>query len=718
MMKKLVLAALAFLIALSLVPARRAEALTVTTSYVVNDGVQVSMPLSYEFDRVFYSFTNPDTGQIDYLSSPNDIYINEQGYIFIADTDKNRIVKLDQQGKCYGVFTGPADKPLSGPQGVYADEQGNMYIADTKNYRIVHLSADGSFVEEFLAPVSPLLGQGFVFDPSKIALSKTGYIYVVRGEAIMMLDANDTFRGYLGQVPIPFKFIDVLIRMFASQHQQSLLGKTYAIPYTNIFVDSEGMVYATSNDNSKGEIKRLNSIGKNIYKTGSSFGEPFPDPTGTLIPPKFISITVDKDGIVTALDANSKQMYQFDRDGNAITVFGTPGTFEGQLDVPTAIDVAADGTIFVADRSQNSISAYKPTNFINLVHEATTYYDNGQYEQAKTVYEQVLTQFSGYPLALTGYANSLYKEGQWKAAMDGFLKANNPDGYSKAFNEYRYTLLRQYFFLVIIAAVAAIALLGLIITRVRRVGGKTLDALYYNEKRINIPTQLKMSLAVIFSPRVTFETIKYNRGKLNIIGAVGIYVIAILVRILNIAALHFPLRSIQKYSSSDGIVTKFVKEVLYYPWYTARIISTNIPLEIVKLLLPALTWVVVSYLISSIMDGESKFSEIFTATSFCFVPYIIFGVLLTPFSYLLGKPESGIYVFFACAAWIYSLILFYYSFKTLNGYKPGKAIIGTVVGILSIALIWIVIFLGFMATARIYQFIEGLVIEIQNSMLR
>jgi len=76
---------------------------------------------------------------------PNSVTADTQGNIFVADSDNNRIQKLDiatgvwsywgksdsKEGSALGEFNYPAD--------VAVDSQGNIYVADKLNHRIQKL---------------------------------------------------------------------------------------------------------------------------------------------------------------------------------------------------------------------------------------------------------------------------------------------------------------------------------------------------------------------------------------------------------------------------------------------------------------------------------------------------------------------------------------------------------------------------------------------------
>jgi hypothetical protein len=156
-----------FLIFILIFTISPAWAFAQSSDYVVDGLERIPIPKTYVLKKIIY---NPGSlGDIKgTFKSPEDLFINEQGYIFVADTGNNRIVKLSGEGEIVSAFYGPEEKPLLMPRGVYADKDGNMYIADTGNQRILHLSSTGEYVEEFGKPESELLGDVNIFDPSKV----------------------------------------------------------------------------------------------------------------------------------------------------------------------------------------------------------------------------------------------------------------------------------------------------------------------------------------------------------------------------------------------------------------------------------------------------------------------------------------------------------------------------------------------------------------------
>ena len=193
--------------------------ITALADYVTgNDSYRLPVPKAYNSVKTINNIGEFEGEQI-YFKDPQDLFVDEKDNLYIVDSGNNRVVKMNEELKTVGVYYGP-DKAFSKPEGIFVDSDGDMYIADTGNRRIVHLSPTGALVEEFTNPESNLTGSA-PFSPSKLVVSSTGYIYVVRGENIMAIDGNGEFRGLYGQTNIGYNLTEALLRIFASEEQQN-----------------------------------------------------------------------------------------------------------------------------------------------------------------------------------------------------------------------------------------------------------------------------------------------------------------------------------------------------------------------------------------------------------------------------------------------------------------------------------------------------------------
>ena len=354
--------------------------ITALADYVTgNDSYRLPVPKAYNSVKTINNIGEFEGEQI-YFKDPQDLFVDEKDNLYIVDSGNNRVVKMNEELKTVGVYYGP-DKAFSKPEGIFVDSDGDMYIADTGNRRIVHLSPTGALVEEFTNPESNLTGSA-PFSPSKLVVSSTGYIYVVRGENIMAIDGNGEFRGLYGQTNIGYNLTEALLRIFASEEQQNFITKRLASSYINVTLGNDGMIYATSMERVEGEIKQLNSVGTNVFRkyksvgnsiqnpitnfiekkilksvvAGNSFkfGEYFND-DGMYMEPIFRDIAVDNNGIITVIEELNGKVYQYDQEGNMLVAFGGLGESTGTFSRTSAIDVDSKGNLFILDRLNNNI---------------------------------------------------------------------------------------------------------------------------------------------------------------------------------------------------------------------------------------------------------------------------------------------------------------------------------------------------------------------------
>lgn len=464
MMKRMVALTLALLLALAAVPASAVVGVDAFVSDKEKENY-IPIPTAYE---VYATFKN--LGEYDFMKHPEDIFIGPDDMLYVADTENNRVLVLNREGEVVEVITTAGGKKLNKPRGVYVDDDLSVWIADTGNLRLTVLNADRTHRRDFVKPDSALLEKNFTFDVQKLFVADTGYIYVLKGANLITLDEGNNFRGYLGADDVGFSLSRTLVRIFGSKSQVERTVKQEPASYSNFFIGPDGMIYGILSNKNTAQIRKLNSVGNNTYPE-EDYGFVLTDEEGKPLNPTLADITVEDNGIITVVDRETGLIYQYDQDGNLLCTFGGIGTVGGLFQIPISIDADSQGRLYVLDYSTGSITVFVPTHFIQLVHEAVRLHGEGRYEEALGYWEQVLEIDSNYALAHQGVAKVMGKQERWEEALNSYYLADDKEGYSEAFGEYRHELFRKYF----VPVVATIFIGGFLLVKLLGLAKKYAD---------------------------------------------------------------------------------------------------------------------------------------------------------------------------------------------------------------------------------------------------
>ena len=99
--------------------------------------------------------------------------------------------------------------------------------------------------------------------------------------------------------------------------------------------------------------------------------------------PNFVDLTVNEQGIISAIDAANGIIYQYDDDRNLLTMFGGKGEENGKFGYPISIETDPEGNLYILDKDRNNIQVFRPTHFAQLVHAASEFYVDGHYAVAE-----------------------------------------------------------------------------------------------------------------------------------------------------------------------------------------------------------------------------------------------------------------------------------------------------------------------------------------------
>ena len=135
--------------------------------------------------------------------------------------------------------------------------------------------------------------------------------------------------------------------------------------------------------------------------------------------------------------------------------------------------------------------------------------------------------------------------------------------------------------------------------------------------------------------------------------------------------------------------------------------------EFVWLIVPWLTWCISNWGVSTILDGEGKFKEIFVGSAFALVPYMLFVIPVTLLTLVLSLDEASTYNMLSklLILWVAWLILM--KVKILHDFEFKKVIFITLLSVIGIAIIWFVGILLFGISNQFVSFFVDLLKELR-----
>jgi len=123
-----------------------------------------------------------DLGSAGLFSFPNGIGVDQNGNVYVADSDNGRLIVFDKTGTQVGVVErGPSDGQLGMPRGVVVDGQGRVYVVDAvaQSVQIFRVLQPGDTKPVFLASFGSEGTVDGTFEfPNGVAVDGRGRVYV------------------------------------------------------------------------------------------------------------------------------------------------------------------------------------------------------------------------------------------------------------------------------------------------------------------------------------------------------------------------------------------------------------------------------------------------------------------------------------------------------------------------------------------------------------
>lgn len=447
---------------------------------------------SYLYDLNDRSVTTPDTYLVlrvyagndlgvGAMSSPQDLFVDRDGQVYISDMGNNRILQFDNNFKHIRTITEVMldGKPtlLNQPKGVFA-ANGLVYICDTGNARVLVVDEQSKVVRKMTREGFFAVNKSIAFRPEKVAADSDGNVFVVDRsiyQGIVQYNIEGKFVNFFAPNKVDVTASVVLSQMwknlFSSQQVDSM-ERNLPNPYNNVYISPGNFLYTAAMDVSVGqELKCLNALGKNILKSTEMTEHIFGDREITFNKDKamlsrFVDVHVDKSGIMCGADNFQGRLFLYDQNSSLIGLFGGSGSYKDTFRNLTAVDKLGDNYL-VLDGEKNSLTLFKPTAYIKQVRDALDYYNQGLYRESVVLWEEVLKKNSHFSIAYRSIGRAYLQEGKYKEAMSMLKTGGDTYFYSLAFKEYRKNLTRKYFVWIILGTAVFIWGFFYLIRRIR-----------------------------------------------------------------------------------------------------------------------------------------------------------------------------------------------------------------------------------------------------------
>jgi sugar lactone lactonase YvrE len=638
----------------------------------------------------------------DSLAAPSDIDCDQDGNLYILDSDNGRVLVVDQNLKLKKEIKDLKYKnesiSISGAKGIYIKKDGSIYIADTNGQRVLVLKADGTVKQIIGLPESTVIPKDFNYAPIKVLTDSRDYIYVLSSGsyygALVYSDKGE-FLGFYGANTVKSSVLDVIGKLWdrLTQTDAKRASSIQKLPYQFISmdIDDSNFIYTLTGltdsiwDVGTGQIRRLNPAGNNILKDKNgnnsdtlNFADEsdYRDDSDHPIMTSFNKLCVDSDGFIYAVDITYGHVFVYDSMCNSFAVFGGgfgEGTQAGTFVRPESVAVYGD-KLYVLDSLDASVTVFQLTDYGKLYKQAQSLTLKGKYTESAELWKEVLKQDKNNLLAYRGLSKAALLSEDYDSAIKYSKLGFDQSDYAVAFEQKRSEFISNNIWWMLLLAAALIGCAVWLMLR---------------KKETKAPASLKnvtFALSTITNPFETFGKLKY-KGEGSVLVAFAILVIFYISRVLRdlYSGFSFEIFEADNYNSIETLLG------------TVGI---------------ALLYIIVNWGVCVLAQGKGKLKEIFMVTCFALIPEILGSLIYLVLTNILVPEEAAILTIVTVVCHIIAGIVLCVGIMIIHEYDFFKFLGTTVITLLGMALVVFIIFMLFILFQELFGFIGSLFSEI------
>lgn len=610
------------------------------------------------------------------LAAPDDLYIDQNNMLYIADSQNRRIVKYSiDTGLVVGVLE---NENLKNPRGVFVTKSGDIYVADPSAKMVFRFDKDFNLLQSIGRPTTPSFADT-PFEPLRVAVDNGGNIYIV-GEGVyngvIQLSGSGDFLGYFTVNKTKLTFIQAIQNAIFTRAQLANLVARVPTTFSNLFIDGKGIVYTTTMGTHSDAIKKHNTAGGNMLKAETYQSDSMTD------------VYVDKNGIIYT-SIHDGYIEVFSSSGELIFEFGS-NVFD--LDVsglysklPT-IAVDNHGHIWTADGDKGYLQSFKPTDYALMVYHAMGLYEQGLYEEALEQWNEVLKLNQMSVLAHNGVGKAYLHAGYYEKAMEHFKVAGNREYYSEAFWEVRNTWI-QVNLPRIVGVIAAFWFISFLIRKLdkKRIVRKSKRRMIQKLWEVPILKDVLYAGKIPKHPIDQYYNLRVQRSG-SLAGATILYLLFFII--------------FMAYQTSKGFIYQFTD-----------IEDMDINAIVIGFLAIWTLFIICNYLVASIKDGDGSLQQVYMIPAYGLLPAM--GSMLTVIilSYFMTQNESFLLTIILTIGVTWSIIIIFLGLQTVHDYTTRETIVSLIITAVFIIIATIIALIIIIMWEQLWLFLKSIGME-------
>jgi hypothetical protein len=337
--------------------------------------------------------------------------------------------------------------------------------------------------------------------------------------------------------------------------------------------------------------------------------------------------------------------------------------------------------ILVSDNKKNLVLVYAATDYIKNVHSAVLKMDNNDFEGSAEIWNELLKKNSNSYMCYQGLGRIADYNGDYEEAMKYYKLAYDQEGYALAFKEQRQIDIENNAIWVVLGVAVLVVLIFIGIKYLKKLTVPVADSAYSK-----MESKYGMPFYVLLHPIDGFS--QFKRRQISSFGASIIIVFAwLVIRIL------------------DYNMTGFAFEI-------NRAVDFNMPITLLLTVGIYLMFCISNWAISTLIEGKGTMRDIFSATAYALIPYIVTLLLKTILTNFLVPQEQVFISIITTIGLIWTAAVMILGILTIHDFTVSKTIGSILLTLLGMVAMVLLAILLYSLMKQMFGFFESVYKEI------